>query len=161
VPAGHDDRRHDESGQVLVLTLGLVVLVVALVLVGAAATAVHLERTRLLAVADLAALAAAAAVADEAYYTDAPPVAGGPPGADPDTVPLLTDAAVRAAVEDYLAGQAEAMPDTLTLVAADTPDGRSARVVLVAVVRPPLVGGLLAPWSDGVRIEATSVARPT
>ncbi len=69
IAAGRDD------GQVTVLVIGFVVLALAVVAVVTSAAQVHLERTRLAALADLAALAAAERVSDEAYFA---PSGGGP-----------------------------------------------------------------------------------
>lgn len=144
--AGADD------GQVMVLTIGVMVLALALVLVLAAATSVHLERTRLLALADLAALAAADELDSPSYFT---------PGADAADRPVvpLTDAGVRSAVESYLAEHADPGLDQLVVVDASTPDGRSVEVVLSAVAHPALLGSMLAQIAPDVRVEATSSAR--
>ncbi|QCB95374.1 hypothetical protein E5225_11935 [Cellulomonas shaoxiangyii] len=135
------------------LALGLAVLALLLVTVTVSATGVHLDRKRLLALADLAALAAADEVADDRYFAGA--AARGPAG-----VPL-TDASVRSAVEDYLAAHPEeaARWDGVAVLGASTPDGRSVVVRLGAVTRPALPTWLLAPWSDGIALEAESVAR--
>lgn len=142
-------RRSDE-GQVTILAIGLAVVAILLVLVVAGAARVHLERTRLLAVADLVALDAADSTTDAAYFADA----GTRPG-----VPL-TDASVAASVERYLRAHPEATTglDDVRVVEADTPDGRSAYVRLAAVSHPRLAG-LGLPWQHGVAIEAESVAR--
>jgi len=47
----------------------------------------------------------------------------------------------------------------LTLVAASTPDGRTAQVRLRAVARPTLLSWITAPWSDGVVLDVTASAR--
>lgn len=137
----------DDGGQVLLLVL--VYFLVALVLVAAvtAATGVHLERKRLLALADQTALAAAAAVDDRSYYVR-----------DGGELVRLTERGVRAAAEAHL--------DAVTTsgftglhVAGTWTDGRSAEVTLDAVVHPPLIGWLTQGWSDGVPLRATSRAR--
>ena len=150
-------RADGDDGQVMILTLGFVVVALLLVTVVVSAAGVHLERKRLLALADLLALEAADAVGDDRYFA---------PGAgqgDPATEGLpLTDASVRAAVDGYLRDNPDAA-DRLGRVRgaldASTPDGRSAQVRLGAVVRPVLVSWVLAPWSDGIALEAESVAR--
>ncbi len=141
-----------DDGQVMLLSLGFAVLALALVLVVGAATGVHLDRKRLLATADLAALAAADQVS-ERYFE-----AGG--GRGSAGVPL-TDASVRAAVEQYLADHPDPVArwDGVRVLEASTPDGRTARVRLGAVTRPPLVTWVTAPWSDGIALEVESVAR--
>ncbi|MBU4215564.1 MAG: hypothetical protein KJ792_13010 [Actinobacteria bacterium] len=136
----------------MVLTISVMLLALALVLVVAAATSVHLERTRLLALADLAALAAADELDSPSYF------APGADAADRPAVPL-TDTGVRAAVEAYLAEHAEPGLDQLVVVDASTPDGRSVEVVLSAVAHPALLGPVLAQVAPDVRVEATSSAR--
>ncbi|WP_315093475.1 pilus assembly protein TadG-related protein [uncultured Cellulomonas sp.] len=145
-----------DDGQVMILTLGFVVVALLLITVVVSAAGVHLERKRLLALADLLALEAADAVGDDRYFA---------PGAgqgDPDTEGLpLTDASVRAAVDRYLRDNRGAATEweDVAVLSATTPDGRSAHVHLGAVVRPALVSWVLAPWSDGIPLEAESVAR--
>ncbi|MGY4645694.1 pilus assembly protein TadG-related protein [Cellulomonas sp. URHB0016] len=143
-----------DDGQILVLTLGYVVIALLLVTVVASATAVHLERKRLLALADLVALESADALADNGYFPS-----GGRPGGG-GGLPL-SDASVRAAVEDYLRDDpgAAAGLDQLTVLSATTPDGQSARVRLGALAKPAVLSWVLAPWSDGIALEAESVAR--
>jgi hypothetical protein len=150
-----DARRRDvrgDDGQILVLTLGYVVIALLLVTVVASASAVHLERKRLLALADLAALESADALAERGYF---------PTGADGRPGLPLSDASVRAAVEDYLRDNpgAAAGLDDLTVLSATTPDGESAEVRLGAVARPAVVSWVLSPWTDGIALEAESVAR--
>lgn len=139
-----------DEGQVMILSLGFAVLAILLVLVVTAATAVHLDRKRLLALADLAALAAADEVG-ERYYTD---------GRGPAGVPLSDDD-VRAAVEEYVAAHPDpaARWDDVVVLEASTPDGRSAVVRLGAVTRPPLVTWVLEPWSGGIALEVEATAR--
>lgn len=131
------------------MLLVLVYFLISLVLVAAitAATGVHLERKRLLALADQTALAAAAAVDGPGYYTRG----GG------DLV-RLTDRGVRAAAEQHLAATSTDRFARLRLTSTWT-DGRSAEVTLDAVVHPPLVGWVTEAWSDGVPLRATSRAR--
>jgi len=62
---------------------------------------------------------------------------------------------VAAAVSAYLA-VAPADSEGLTVVRADTADGRSSRVTLSSYWRPPLVS-LLVP--EGLRIEVTALGR--
>lgn len=136
----------------MVLSLGFAVVAILLVLVVGAATGVHLDRKRLLAAADLAALAAADQVSERYYASGA--------GDGPVGVPL-TDATVRAAVEQYLADHPDpaARWDHVRVLDASTPDGRTAVVRLGAVTRPPLLTWVLEPWSDGVPIEAEASGR--
>lgn len=130
--------------------LGFVLVAVALITVVVAATGVHLDRKRLLDLADLSALDAADALSDDGYFA----------AADGRPVPLTSDS-VRAAVERYVRDHPDpaARWETVQVLEASTPDGRTAVVRLRAVSRLALVGPLLEPWSDGVRIEATATAR--
>ena len=149
-------RAQGDGGQVMILTIGFVVIALLLLSVVVSAAGVHLERKRLLALADLLALEGADAVGDDRYFA---------PGAgqgDPATAGVpLTDAAVRAAVDRYLRDNPAAATawDELVVLDASTPDGRSAQVHLGAVVRPVFFSWVLAPWSDGIALEAESVAR--
>ena len=140
----------------MLLTLGFVVVALLLLTVVVSAAGVHLERKRLLALADLLALEGADAVGDDRYFV--------PGGSGPRTggVPL-TDDSVRASVESYLSDNPDAAAawDEFAVLDATTPDGRTAEVHLGAVVRPVLLSWVLAPWSDGIALEAESVARGT
>ena len=49
--------------------------------------------------------------------------------------------------------------DDFAVLDATTPDGRSTHVRLGAVVRPTLMSWVLAPWSDGIALEAESAGR--
>ncbi len=114
---------------------------------------VHLDRKRLLALADLAAASAADAVDESAYYSpDRPPPAPG------GTALVLTEASVRRAVSDYLASTAS--PTGLVdvrLVEASTTGG-TVTITLHAVTRPALLSVVTAPWSDGIDLFATASA---
>lgn len=149
---GGPERSGDE-GQVTLLVLGFVLMAVALITVVVAATGVHLDRKRLLDLSDLASLAAADSLTDDNYFA-----AGSAQGA---TAVPLTSASVRAEVEKYVREHPDrsARWSEVRVLEAGTPDGRTVVVRLGAVSRLVLVGPLLAPWSDGVRIEATATAR--
>ena len=115
----------------------------------------HLERKRLLALADLLALEGADAVGDDRYYA---------PGCRTEAAPglPLTDAAVRAArSSSYLRDNPDAAAawDQFAVLDATTPDGTSAQVHLGAVAHPVLISWVLAPWQDGIALEAESAAR--
>lgn len=143
-----------EDGQILLLVVGYALVAVLLVSVVASATAVHLERKRLLALADLVALEAADALDPALYYAGDQ----GVPGAGSPVV--LTPDGVRAAVESHLASAPEAARFRgLEVVEATTDDGRTARVTLRATADVPLVTLVTAPWSDGVDLLVTSRAR--
>jgi hypothetical protein len=136
--------RDPEAGAAVPLVVGLFAIAAAFVAVAAAATSLHLDRLRLLTVADGAALAGAEAfrVADVAVEGD-------------EVVPALRPDAVRAAVADQVAAADPGDLEGLAVVEAGTRDGRSATVVLRAVWRPPIVSALLP---DGVPVTVVSTA---
>lgn len=144
--------RRDDGGQVLLLILVYALIAVVLVTVVASASAVHLERKRLLAVADAAALDAADALDADTFYRK-----GTSPGAG---VPL-TDASVRLSVEEYaeLVGAAQRFERFAISPATGTPDGQTAQVTLSALARPPLLSSVISAFSDGVPLQVTSRAR--
>lgn len=128
----------NEDGSVLLLTIGYAVLALVLVFVCANATTLYLAQKRLDALADAAALAGADG------FTLA--VSGGQPRTE------LTDDDVRMQAEEMVA----ASGDGATLVAATTPDGRSARVTVTGVWHPPIVT-MFVP--DGVALSSTATSR--
>lgn len=133
-----------EEGAAVPLIVGLFAIAAAFVVIAAATTSLHLERLRLLSVADAAALAGAESfrVADVAVQGDA-------------VVPALSSAAVRSAVEEAVAESDEGQLDDLAVVTAGTPDGRSATVQLRATWHPPILSPLLP---DGLPVTVTSTA---
>lgn len=142
---------HGEDGQVMLLSIAYALLVLLLVTAVVSATSVHLQRKRLLALADMAALAAADALDPEVYYSA--PVPG-------ESLVRLTSPTVREAVVGHLDSSTEAARfDQLSVVEAGTPDGRTARVTLRAVAHVPLVSWVTAPWSDGIVLQVTAHAR--
>lgn len=149
---GRPARPGDDDGQVLLLLLVYALIGVVLITVVASASAVHLQRKRLLALADAAALDAADALDDRAFYAPG----GVAPG---DGVPI-TDASVRASVQTYLVARG---PTGLGQVAvADptgTPDGATAEVTLAGVAQVPLVSVVLEGWGGGIPLRATARAR--
>lgn len=144
--------REGDDGQVLLLILVYALISVALVAVVVSASAVHLERKQLLAVADSAALDAADAVDEGAFYAGATQRGGGVP---------LTDASVRSSVEEYTnsVGAGADFEGLAIGSATGTPDGETAQVVLIAVARPPLIGSVLEAFSSGVPLQVTAQAR--
>jgi hypothetical protein len=148
-------QRGTDGGQIMLLTLGFVVLAMLLVSVVASAAGVHLERKRLLALADVMALDAADAVDDDAYF------ASGAGKGDPDTEPaVVSDASVRDAAAAYLRANpgAAARWREFAYAARAVDDGATAHIELVAVVHPAVVSWVLAPWGDGITIGAESDA---
>ncbi len=135
----------EETGSILPLALFYAVLCLVVVLLVSAVTSLYLERERLYALADGAALAGA-----EAYDLDTVLVADGHPR------PVLGTDEVRASVRDFLDSTRDSGFDGLRTEQAGSGDGRSATVRLSAVWHPPVVS-LLVP--DGIRIDAVSTAR--
>ena len=145
-------RARDDDGQVMLLSLAFGLLAILLVTVVVSATAVHLDRKRLLALADLAALEAADAMEPGSYYAAPSGEAGAPVSLTPDEV--------AAAVEAYLADAPGATRFTdLEVLEATTQDGRTVVVTLRAVADVPLLTAATAAWSDGVELVVTARAR--
>lgn len=142
----------DDDGQVLLLILVYCLIAVVLVTVVVSASAVHLDRKRLLAMADAAALDAADAVDLDAFYRH---------GAAPSTGVPLTDSSVRRSVEEYvrLAGGPESFPAFTLGDSTGTTDGRTATVTLTARSRPPLLTAVTAAHADGIPLRVTAHAR--
>ncbi len=143
--------RTEDDGQVMLLIFAYSAIALLLVTVVVGASAVHLERKRLLAVADAAALDAADAVDSGGLYGA---------GAHPDGVPL-TDASVRASVDDYAesVGAGAEFEDFGVAPSTGSPDGRTAEVTLVATARLPIVSTVLRDYVGGVSLVVTSRAR--
>lgn len=142
------NRDEAESGQVGVLIIGYLLVCLLVVTVVLAVSAVYIEHKKLLSAADGAALAAA----DE--YSIG--VGTGDGAATP--LPALQTSGVERSTAGYLtAVGADARFEQLAVdPATGAPDGRTARVVLTAVVRPPIVNFLVP---DGIPIVAQSDAR--
>ncbi len=147
--------RPTDAGSVTLLSIAFGALALLLLTAVVSATGVHLEHKRLLALADQLALEAADAVDLDAFYRGEAP----PPTAD--GVLPLTDADVRRAVDAYLTAHPEVVADLegVRVVEAVSDDGRTARVTLAALARPPLVSSVTAAWSDGIALSATASAR--
>ncbi|NNC11113.1 hypothetical protein HII28_04370 [Planctomonas sp. JC2975] len=135
----------DERGSTMPLIIFFAFLCLTVVLLASAATSLYLERERLYAVADGAALAGA-----ESYDLGDAAVVDGHPR------PTLRSTEVSDAVDDYLGSAAARGFDGLVVERASTEDGRSATVRLSAVWHPPVVSVLVP---AGLRIAVTSTAR--
>lgn len=147
-----DDGKAGDDGQILLLALVYGLIGLALVTVVVGASAVHLERKKLLAVADAAALDAADALDSGGYYErGGARLSGGVP---------LTDESVRVSVATYVAGGTTAGFEGFAVgFPTGTPDGETAEVTLVAVARLPLVSSVLNPWSKGIGLRVTARSR--
>lgn len=133
-----DDSRAGEEGSVLLLTLGYVLLAIAVVFVCVCATDLYIAQKRLDALADSAALA----------------------GADGFTLQVegevvkaeLTDAGV----EEQASALVAALPGDAELVDATSPDGVSARVTVASTWYPPLFSPFVP---EGAALESTATSR--
>ncbi|MFE6967547.1 pilus assembly protein TadG-related protein [Agromyces sp. NPDC057679] len=134
----------EESGSTMLLTIFFCVLGLALILVVASATSLYLDRKRLFTLADGAALAAAEAWALDDVSVD-----------DGEFTLELDDTEASRAATAYL-GDAVHELDGLELVAAESPDGRTATVTLRAVWNAPIDTEFIP---VEVPIEVTATAR--
>lgn len=147
-------RREPESGRILLMTAAFVAFTLGLVIVVVSVTQVHLDRKRLLDLADATALAAADEVVGTSVYDgiDGTPASTGGARLDPQDV--------EAAATEYLAEHAASTPlEEVQLAAVSTPDGRTARVVLTARTWPAIVSPITRSWSDGIELTAVAAAR--
>ena len=133
-----------ERGSTIPLLIFSSFVILALIVVTLSATSLLIERKRLYAVADGAALAACEQ-RDPTAYTYAEGVL---------TV-KLTDAQVQDAVVAYLAAL-EQNHAPIDLESATSPDGKSARVRLSTMWRPPILSTLI-PME--LRLAVTATAR--
>lgn len=134
VPAsgGGSLRVDPEQGSTLPLILVFFLVAAGLIVVVGAATGLHLERLRLLTIADGAALAGA-----ESFGLDDVQVDGS------RVTPALRADAVDRAVGAYLADASTAQFAGFRVDAATTSDGLSATVQLSATWHPPIAGDLV------------------
>lgn len=131
----------DERGSTLPLVFGFALLALAVVLVVASASSLYLERKRLLALADGAALAAADAWAIEDAV------------AQLDGVRVEAEQrAMQEAADGYLSQTA---PTGVALAAVESRDGASATVRLRGVWRAPVSSELL-PIEVELEVESTA-----
>lgn len=144
-----------DDGQIMILSIGFMVVALLLVTGVVSATGIHLERKRLLAAADSIAVEAADELSAPGYFP------AGPDGFAATGAIALTDRDVRRAVDTYLADNpaVAARFEGFRVLDATSDDGRSAHVRLGALARPSLISWVTAPWSDGVALEAESSAR--
>ncbi|WP_062069390.1 pilus assembly protein TadG-related protein [Demequina sediminicola] len=149
-------RERDDAGGAAVFTLGWIVVVLLALLTVAAATDVHIQRVRLMALADEASLAALSG--NSAY-------GGNPAGASPyfGSTAAQVDAHVVTAATAWVANRAghsnSAWVAEVVVVDAEATGDGGVSVTLARQV--PLLFGLdaLAPWHDGIDVVVTSRAR--
>lgn len=148
-------RLRDDDGQVTLLAILFTMLALLLVTAVVSATGVHLERKRLLALADALSLEAADALEPTTVY------AGQGHAPQPGAVIPLTDRDVARAVDQYLHDNPEAAADFtgLSVDARVSDDGRTAEITLGALAHPVLLSWVTAPWSDGIALQVESSAR--
>ncbi len=147
----------DDEGQILPLAIAYALIAFALVVVVVDISAVHLQRQRLFALADAAALDAADALDQSRFYREGAQTAPGNA-----TVPVpLTDQTVRSSVERYLvaASPLARVEGVAVNEPTGSPDGVTAEVTLVGRATLPLFSFAAARWSDGVPLRATARAR--
>ena len=136
-----------EEGQVTVLIIGYILLSLLVIAVVTAVSAVYIEHKKLLSVADGAALSAA-----DTFAVASIDAAGGEPA------PALDSESVSQTAAAYV--ERAGAPARFNNLALDpstgAPDSRTARVVLTAVVHPPIVNYLVP---AGIPIIATADAR--
>ncbi len=143
----------DEAGNVTLLSLGFAIVVILLILVGAAVTGVHLDRTRLNHVADELALDAADAMDVGLYY------AGGAERPT-DVAGITVSLAEAQRVVSIRLPTVEArygMSGVEVLMVSST-DGHTVTVTVAATVHPLFGQGGWIPLND-VTLTATSSAR--
>lgn len=136
-----------ESGQITIMVIGYLLLSLLVAVVVMAVSAVYIEHKKLLSVADGAALSAADTFKVASIQAE-----------EGEPAPALDSPSVARAAAGYLErSDAGARFNELDVDAATgAPDPRTARVVLTAVVHPPVVNFVVP---DGIPIVATADAR--
>lgn len=136
----------------LILIIFSTALALALILGVTAATSLYLERKRLFTLADGAALAAS-----ESFELAAVGVQASGEGVEGARVhPVLTNAGVALAAENYLASVSHTGLNGLVINRAVTLEGRSATIELASAWQPPVLSLFLP---DGIHLEVVSTAR--
>jgi uncharacterized membrane protein len=146
-----------DEGQILPLVVAYALIALTLVIVVVDITAVHLQRDRLFALADSAALDASDALEESRFYSEGASIST---GAGAAAVPL-SDHSVQTSAQRFVR---VAGPEAhLAAVAVDeptgSPDGETAEVTLVARAHLPLFSFAVAGWARGIPLRATSRAR--
>jgi uncharacterized membrane protein len=141
----------------MLLVLVYTLIAIALVGVVVAASAVHLTRHRLQALADAAALDAADALDTPDFYADARTGIG----VDPSGQVPLSDRSVRDSVTAYLARTpaAQRFAELQVSEATGAPGGTTAQVSLRAGVDLPFVTAVVQAFSGRIIVDVTARAR--
>ena len=138
----------------MLLSIGFMVIALALIFVVVTVTAIQLDRDKLWNTADDAARYAAGAIDQGTFYRESDAVHDGVP---------ITAASVQQAVNEYLAlaPPAQGSLHNIRVTHSTTPDGRTAVVVLEGVSQPATLGWFMRTFShsDGVAIRVESSAR--
>ena len=136
------DQDHDESGQSMILIIGMVAIALLVISVVLAATSVNAQARKLLSVAD----GAVAAAADN-FELNAD-------GAQEATL-QLNPARVRAAASKYIAdvGAGSQFGNLHIISASVQGDTLTAHLKLGAVVHPPIIGWIV-PAGVSISVEA-------
>lgn len=139
----------EDSGHVSVWTLGWLVLVVLALLVVAAASQIHIERTRLASLADEVALAAVYAADENGYFSDTGNHAG----------EVAHQSAMGAAVDQWIATDSRPwVAEVVVLSVTGSRDGTTS-VQLARTVTPLFGLEALGPFNTGVNVVTTGRAR--
>lgn len=146
-------RIRDDDGSISLLTLGFLVLTMVLVLVIAAATAIHLQYMRLVHLADELAIDAADSLDVPAYY------AGTVPMPRADAAVAVAPGRMEAEVLAHVQSRASEQLDGVRVVSVITPDASTAMVTVTMTVHPILPLEPLLPFLDGIELRVTSTAR--
>ena len=148
-------RRCDASddGNISLLTLGFLVVAMLTLLVVAAATAVHIQRLRLVHLADEAAADAADSLDLAQYYE------GDAPLPTDDAAVNLARSRMEEAVVRHVESRGDDQLEGVRIVSVVTPDGSTAVVTLSLVVHPLFALEPLMPFANGIEIRATGSAR--
>lgn len=142
-----------DDGNISLLTLGVLVLALMTLLVISAATSVHVQRLRLVHLADEMALDAADALDLDRYY------AGEVRHPTGDAAIDVAQRRMEEAVAQHLAGRDPAHLEGVRVLAVTTPDGATAVVTLSQRVYPLFQLEVLMPFADGIEIRAVGSAR--
>ena len=142
-------KARDDEGNVSVLTLGWIVLALLALLVMAAASQVHLDRTRLASLADEAALAAVYAADDYGYFAGS----SDRPGGAPD------QAAMTVAVDSWLAGDPRPWVGEVAVLSVTGGSDGTATVQLGRTVMPLFKLEALGPFNLGVNLTVEGRSR--
>ena len=151
-PRATREPRQDDAGQIMPLVLIFALIALSLVIAVVDATAVHIQRNRLYAVADAAALDAADAVDSQQLYAQ-----GGLVLVEGDRPVPLSDRSVRRSVADYLSNATaqERLSEIAVVDPTGSPQPGTAEVTLTARAQLPIVGFVVREWWSGVPLRVT------